>query len=77
MPTVLREKGFRFFFYSREGTEPPHIHVVGHGGEMKVWLQPVEVSKVFKLSPKNQRVVLEIIGENLELILGQWENFHG
>ena len=36
MPTVLREAGFRFLFYSREGIEPPHIHVIGHGGEMKV-----------------------------------------
>jgi len=27
MPTVLRVSGFRFFFYSLEGSEPPHIHV--------------------------------------------------
>jgi hypothetical protein len=27
MPTILRKDGFRFFFFSREGTEPPHIHV--------------------------------------------------
>jgi hypothetical protein len=25
MPTVLRVSGFRFFFYSMEGDEPPHI----------------------------------------------------
>jgi hypothetical protein len=27
MPTVLRSGGFRFFFYSQESREPPHIHV--------------------------------------------------
>ena len=27
MPTVLVVDGHRFFFYSNEGTEPPHIHV--------------------------------------------------
>jgi len=27
MPNVLKVRGFRFFFFSREGTEPPHIHV--------------------------------------------------
>jgi len=27
MPTVLVVDGFRFFFWSNEGTEPPHIHV--------------------------------------------------
>jgi hypothetical protein len=25
MPTVLRAYGFRFFFYSLEGSEPPHL----------------------------------------------------
>ena len=35
MPTILRRDGYRFFFYSKEGKEPPHIHVIGHEGEMK------------------------------------------
>ena len=29
MPTVLRIDGFRFFFYSLENNEPPHIHMRG------------------------------------------------
>jgi len=27
MPTVLRVGRFRFYFFSNEGQEPPHIHV--------------------------------------------------
>ena len=27
MPTVLRLSGCRFFFYSLEGSESPHIHI--------------------------------------------------
>ncbi len=27
MPEVLRTRGFRFFFFSRGGNEPRHIHV--------------------------------------------------
>ena len=27
MPEILRVDGYRFFFFSREGQEPPHIHV--------------------------------------------------
>lgn len=27
MPTVLRWKGYRFYFFSNEGSEPPHIHI--------------------------------------------------
>ncbi|PWJ22358.1 DUF4160 domain-containing protein [Jannaschia seohaensis] len=42
MPTVLREDGYRFFFYSNEGDplEPPHIHVMKAGAEAKFWLGP-------------------------------------
>ncbi|HEU0216881.1 MAG TPA: DUF4160 domain-containing protein [Stellaceae bacterium] len=41
MPTVFRDSGFRFFFYSDEGNprEPPHIHVRASGSEAKVWLR--------------------------------------
>ena len=44
MPTVLRVGGFRFFFYSLEGHEPPHVHVE-HGDKVaKFWLDPVELA---------------------------------
>ena len=27
MPTLLRLNGFRFYFYSHEPNEPPHVHI--------------------------------------------------
>jgi hypothetical protein len=77
MPTVLTKDGFRFFFYSREGNEPPHIHIIGKGGEMKIWLSDLEIAKVYNLSPKEQRIVLEITATNVELLKKEWGNFHG
>jgi hypothetical protein len=45
MPTVLRVSGFRFFFYSFEGSEPPHIHVE-HGDRVaKFWLNPINLAE--------------------------------
>ncbi|MGA3345956.1 MAG: DUF4160 domain-containing protein [Terracidiphilus sp.] len=43
MPTVFRERGFRFFFYSNEGSprEPLHIHVEKDNVEAKSWSRPV------------------------------------
>jgi hypothetical protein len=40
MPTVFRQDGFCFFFYSNEGNprEPVHIHVMRAGAEAKLWL---------------------------------------
>ena len=77
MPTILRRNGYRFFFYSREGREPPHIHVIGHGGEMKVWLEDMNVANVYRLSLNRQRKVLEIIQENKKLFQDAWRKFHG
>ena len=45
MPTVLRVSGFRFFFYSMEGAEPPHIHVEHGDNVAKFWLQPVSLAE--------------------------------
>jgi len=77
MPTVLTKDGFRFFFYSREGNEPPHIHIIGKGGEMKIWLSNLGIAKVYNLSPKEQRIVLEITATNVELFKKEWGNFYG
>jgi len=41
MPTVLRSDGFRFFFYSRENQEPPHIHIERGDETVTFWLNPV------------------------------------
>ena len=45
MPTVLRLNGFRFYFFSHEHNEPPHIHIDKGDATMKVWLDSLEVAK--------------------------------
>jgi hypothetical protein len=41
---VLRWKGYRFFFYSADNWEPPHIHVYKDGKEAKIWLHDLTVA---------------------------------
>ena len=44
MPTILKVLGFRFFFFSGEGSEPPHVHVE-HGDRVaKYWLNAVSLA---------------------------------
>ncbi len=45
MPTVLRQDGFRLYFYSNEPNEPPHIDVDKGDATIKVWLTDLEVPK--------------------------------
>ncbi len=63
MPTVLRWEGHRAFFYSNEGNEPPHIHVVSNGREAKFWLYSLDVAVNFGFSEQEIariKVVLDI-----------------
>jgi hypothetical protein len=39
MPTVLRWRGRRVYFYSSDGDEPPHVHVDHRGRTIKIWLE--------------------------------------
>ena len=77
-PTILREKGFRFFFYSNEGLEPPHIHVVKGGNEAKIWLTPtVSVAENYGFSRKELNTILSIVEANLKRFLEEYYRWHG
>ena len=52
MPTVLRIGPYRFFFYSADGSEPPHIHVEKENKVAKYWLNPIRLQE-------NQQNILE------------------
>ena len=44
LPTVKRIEGYRFFFFSNEGSEPPHIHVEAGDNYAKFWITPVKLA---------------------------------
>jgi len=55
MPTILRDGRWRFFFYSNERLEPPHIHVESADGWAKFWLSPVALVGSSRLKPRELR----------------------
>jgi len=80
MPVVFRLRGFRFFFYSNEGTprEPVHIHVEKGEAEAKFWLFP-EVSVAYNdgYDARTLRELIEIVRENRDLIVRAWDEHFG
>ncbi len=44
MPTVLRWRGYRFFWYVADRNEPPHVHIFKDGAECKIWLGTLAVA---------------------------------
>jgi hypothetical protein len=80
MPTVFRERGFRFFFYSNEGSprEQVHIHVEKVDMEAKFWLEPeVRVAYNDGYDARILRQLLEIVEANRDLTERVWNEFFG
>jgi uncharacterized protein DUF4160 len=50
MPTVFRSGPYRFYFYSHEPNEPPHIHVDRDDLSAKFWLDPAPTGAQFWVS---------------------------
>ncbi len=72
-PTILREKGYRFFFFSREETRR-HVHIYCEKGEAKVWLEPeIELAKNYRLSRLQLKQIEEIIEEYYDELTAAWE----
>ncbi len=77
MPTVLEIEGFRFFFYSADRNEPPHIHVRKAGREAKFWLEPIRPARLGRFKQRDLRRMIKILEENQEHILERWnEHFN-
>ncbi len=76
MPTVLIIKGYRFFFYSQEGTEPIHIHVKKGNSIGKIWLEPVtEWDYHYGFTSREINSINNIVAENRAIIIHKWNAY--
>jgi hypothetical protein len=72
MPTVLRIEGFRFFFYSQEQGEPPHIHVEHGDKTAKYWLSPLALASSERFKGHELNRVRAMVIEQQAVFLGKW-----
>ena len=76
-PTVFRERGYRFYFFSRE--EPRmHVHVMSGQGEAKYWLEPqLELAKNHRLTRAELREIEQIIEAHFDELKAAWNAHFG
>jgi hypothetical protein len=67
MPTIIGIRSIWFFFFSREGVEPPHIHVEEKDRYAKFWLSPVAVAASRGFRSHELTEVSRLVKDNREL----------
>lgn len=73
MPTVFTIDGFRFFFWSNEGTEPAHVHIEKGDAAGKWWLEDLTLVNQSGFKTKELRKIRELLNENQQELLDAWE----
>jgi hypothetical protein len=72
-PVVLRVRGYRLYFFSREERRP-HVHVQHSTGEAKFWLEPsVELTRNYGLTEARLAAALRIVREHEHEIRAAWQ----
>ena len=73
MPVLLRDGPYRFFFYSADRVEPPHVHVRRDRVTAKFWLDPVALERSRGMSNSELRRIERIVREYQSSFLREWD----
>ena len=72
MPTVLRLGPYRFYFYSHEPNEPPHVHIDRDKDSAKFWLEPVGLARNLGFNAKELRKLQRLVENHQDMLLEAW-----
>jgi hypothetical protein len=72
MPTVLRLGPYRFYFYSHEPNEPPHVHIDRDRESAKFWLEPVGLARNLGFYAKELRKLQKLVEKHQDMLLEAW-----
>ena len=75
MPTVLRSGPYRFYFYSNERGEPPHIHVQRERFLAKFWLESVSLASSRRFRSHELRLIQRIVDDHRAELLEAWNEY--
>jgi hypothetical protein len=74
-PTVLQAGPSRFFFFSSDRGEPPHVHVARERRAAKFWLEPVRLEYNRGFAPTELNRVTALVREHEAEIVKAWHEY--
>ncbi|MEN8174045.1 MAG: DUF4160 domain-containing protein [Chloroflexota bacterium] len=75
MPTVLRIGPYRFYFYSHEPNEPPHVHVDRDNLSAKFWLGSVQLARNIGFPPQELSRLEKMVKDHQEELMEKWNGY--
>jgi len=76
-PTVARIGPYRFYFFSHEPHEPPHVHVDREEASAKFWLDPVALARNLGFTAHELREIEALVRQHREGWQEAWDDFFG
>ncbi|WP_346299035.1 DUF4160 domain-containing protein [Halomonas sp. BM-2019] len=67
----------RFYFYSHEPDEPPHVHVDHGSATAKVWLNDAVIARNIEFSAKELGRIQRMVREHEQQLWEAWHAFFG
>jgi hypothetical protein len=77
MSTVLRDGPYRFFWYSADRNERPHVHVERDHDTAKFWFDTIELAENKRFSSRELRRIQAIIETHRDEWLERWHREFG
>lgn len=75
MPTALRIGPYRFFFYSGDWQEPPHVHVERDDAVAKFWLAPVRFARSEGFGGAELNKIQRLVRDNTGELRRNWDEY--
>lgn len=73
----MRSGPYRFYFYSYEPNEPPHVHVDRENLSAKFWLEPVSLAQNLGFRLKELRQVQALAEQHQARFVEAWNDPFG
>ena len=74
-PTIFRDRGFRYFFFSLEESRM-HVHIRSPDGEAKFWLEPeIELATNKRLSDVQLNQIRKVVEERADELIAAWQDY--
>jgi len=77
VPVIARIGPYRFFFYSNENDEPPHVHIQRERKLAKFWLNPVSLADSTRFAAHELGEIERITREHRQRFLEAWDEHFG